>query len=114
MTPLISIRHVTKRFPGVVALNDVSFDVAPGELHAVVGENGAGKSTLMKLLSGVLTDHEGELLLRGEPVRFRGTRDAEAAGVGIIHQELNLVEELSAAANIFLGREKRGDRKSVV
>jgi ribose transport system ATP-binding protein len=105
--PLIAIEHVTKRFPGVVALRDVSFDVQPGELHAVVGENGAGKSTLMKILAGIIPDYEGRLLLRGGPVRFRGTRDAEDAGVSIIHQELNLVEELSAAANIFLGREKR-------
>jgi ribose transport system ATP-binding protein len=107
MTPLISIQHVTKRFPGVVALDDVSFDIAKGELHAIVGENGAGKSTLMKILSGVIPDFEGELVLRGEGVRFRGTRDAERVGVSIIHQELNLVEQLSAAANIFLGRERR-------
>ncbi len=105
--PLISIRHVTKRFPGVVALEDVSFDILPGELHAIVGENGAGKSTLMKILAGVLGDFEGELLLRGKSVRFASPREAEVAGVGIIHQELNLVEDLSAAANIFLGREKR-------
>src|SRR5690242_7104088 len=107
MAPLITIEHVTKRFPGVVDLNDVSFDVRAGELHAVVGENGAGKSTLMKIVSGVIPDYEGRLLLRGQPVRFGGTRDAEEAGVSIIHQELNLVEQLSAAANIFLGREKR-------
>jgi ABC-type sugar transport system ATPase subunit len=105
--PLIAIEHVTKRFPGVMALHDVSFTVEAGELHAVVGENGAGKSTLMKILAGVLSDFEGRLLLRGEPVHFRGTRDAEAAGISIIHQELNLVEQLSAAANVFLGREKR-------
>ncbi len=92
--PLIAIRRVTKRYPGVVALNDVSFDVMPGEFHAIVGENGAGKSTLMKILSGVVPDFEGNLLLRGEPVRFRGTRDAETAGISIIHQELNLVEQL--------------------
>jgi len=104
-TPVISFRRVTKRFPGVVALKDVSIDVSPGELHAVVGENGAGKSTLMNCLCGVITDYQGTLVLRGQPVRFRGTTDAERAGVGIIHQELNLVEELSAAANIFLGRE---------
>lgn len=107
MDPLIVIDRVTKRFPGVIALNDVNFDVEAGELHAVVGENGAGKSTLMKVLSGVLPDYEGQVLLRGEPVHFTGTRDAEEAGVSIIHQELNLVEDLSAAANIFLGREKR-------
>jgi ABC-type sugar transport system ATPase subunit len=105
--PLISIQHVTKRFPGVVALQDVSFDVQAGELHAIVGENGAGKSTLMKILSGVIPDYEGTLRLREQPVRFTTTREAEEAGVGIIHQELNLVEDLSAAANIYLGREKR-------
>jgi ABC-type sugar transport system ATPase subunit len=106
-TPLIAIEHVTKRFPGVVALNDVSFDIQAGELHAIVGENGAGKSTLMKILAGVIPDYEGRLLLRGQPVRFQGTREAQRIGINIIHQELNLVEQLSAAANIFLGREKR-------
>jgi ABC-type sugar transport system ATPase subunit len=104
---LISIRGVSKRYPGVLALSKVSCDVRPGELLAVVGENGAGKSTLMKILSGVITEFDGELVLRGRSVRFAGTRDAEAAGISIIHQELNLVEQLSAAANIFLGRERR-------
>ncbi|MGE0607058.1 MAG: sugar ABC transporter ATP-binding protein [Pirellulales bacterium] len=106
--PLIAIRRVTKRYPGVTALEDVSLEIAAGELHAIVGENGAGKSTLMKILSGVIGDYEGDIELRGKAVRFSGTRDAEAAGVAIIHQELNLVEDLSAAANIFLGRELRG------
>ena len=105
--PLVSLRGVTKRYGGVTALDGVSFDVAAGSLHAVCGENGAGKSTLMKVLAGVVTDHGGEVLLRGEPVRFAATRDAEAAGVAIIHQELNLVGGLSAAANVFLGRERR-------
>src|SRR3954462_3795486 len=108
MSDIISIRAVSKRFPGVVALADVTLDVRPGELHAICGENGAGKSTLMKILSGVIPDFEGELLLVGKPLRFKGTRDAEAAGISIIHQELNLVEQLWAAANIFLGREIRG------
>ena len=106
--PIVAVRQVSKTFPGVKALADVSIDVLPGELHAICGENGAGKSTLMKILSGVLTDYEGQLVLAGKPVRFAGTRDAEAAGISIIHQELNLVEQLSAAANIFLGREIRG------
>jgi len=104
--PLISVQHVTKRYPGVVALSDVSIDIARGELHSICGENGAGKSTLMKILSGVITTYEGDMLLNGSRVRFDGTRQAEAAGISIIHQELNLVEELSAAANIFLGRER--------
>jgi ABC-type sugar transport system ATPase subunit len=105
--PFIEVRNVTKRFGGVTALQDVSFDIAAGEFHAIVGENGAGKSTLMKILAGVITDYDGALRLHGEPVAFDGTRDAERRGVSIIHQELNLVDELTVAANIFLGREKR-------
>ena len=105
--PLIEIRQVTKRFPGVVALKDVSFDVRRGEFHSICGENGAGKSTLMKILSGVYADYEGAILVNGQTVQFQGTRDAEEKGVSIIHQELNLVEELTVAANIFLGRELR-------
>lgn len=104
---LISVRGVTKRYPGVVALADVSLEIVAGELMAIVGENGAGKSTLMKILAGVVTEYEGDVFVRGQRAHFRGTRDAEAAGISIIHQELNLVEELSAAANIFLGRERR-------
>ena len=103
---VIRFREVSKRFPGVVALSDVSFAVREGEFLSICGENGAGKSTMMKILSGVLTTYEGTLEVHGKPVAFQGTRDAETAGISIIHQELNLVEELSAAANIFLGREK--------
>jgi ribose transport system ATP-binding protein len=106
-TPIISIEKIGKRFGGTRALHEVSFDVLPGELHAICGENGAGKSTLMKILSGVITDYEGDLRIDGETVRFNGTRDAESVGISIIHQELNLVEQLSIAANIFLGRELR-------
>jgi ABC-type sugar transport system ATPase subunit len=105
--PLILIEQIGKQFPGVLALDGVTFDVQAGHLHAIVGENGAGKSTLMKVIAGVLGDYSGNLRLRGEIMQFADTRAAERAGVSIIHQELNLVEGLSAAANIFLGREKR-------
>ena len=103
----VGMREITKRFPGVVALDGVSLAVGRGEIHAICGENGAGKSTLMKILSGVYRPDAGVLEIEGVPRRFAGTREAEAAGVAIIHQELNLVEELTVAANIFLGRERR-------
>ncbi len=105
-TPVLQLKEIRKVFPGVVALDGISLDVREGDFHSICGENGAGKSTLMKILSGVETDYEGELLVRGKPVRFRGTRDAEHAGISIIHQELMLVEQLTVAANLFLGREK--------
>lgn len=104
---IISVAHVTKRYPGVVALDDVSLKIERGELHAIVGENGAGKSTLMKILAGIIPHYEGMISINGQEVNFEGTRDAQQAGVAIVHQELNLVEELSAAANIYLGRELR-------
>ena len=106
--PIISIRGIGKQFGASRALDGVSFDIVRGELHAVMGENGAGKSTLMKILSGVLTDYEGELWVNGQQVEFGGTDDAQGAGISIIHQELNMVEQLSVAANIFLGREISG------
>ena len=106
--PIIAMREIGKQFAAVHALDGVSFDIARGELHAVMGENGAGKSTLMKILSGVLTDYEGELRVNDRAVSFAGTDDAQAAGISIIHQELNMVEQLSVAANIFLGREQSG------
>jgi len=98
---------IGKRFGGVVALSHVDFDLRPGEIHALMGENGAGKSTLMKILSGVYSEYDGRILIDGREVRFANVRQAEAAGVAIIHQELNLVSGLSVADNIFLGREKR-------
>lgn len=104
----IRTQGITKRFPGVIALDGVSLDVRRGEIHAICGENGAGKSTLMKILSGVYPPDAGSLEVHGQPARFTGTRDAERAGVAIIHQELNLVDDLSVAANVFLGRERRG------
>jgi len=105
--PLIRFENVTKRFHAVTALNAVTFEVRRGEFHALCGENGAGKSTLMKILSGVYTEFEGRIELGGEPLVVNGTRDAEERGISIIHQELNLVNDLSVAANIFLGRELR-------
>jgi ribose transport system ATP-binding protein len=104
----IRMRGIGKRFPGVVALDDIALDVRRGELHAICGENGAGKSTLMKILSGVERPDSGTLEIHGLRARFAGTREAERAGVAIIHQELNLVDDLSVAANVFLGRERRG------
>ena len=89
----------------MTALRDVDFDLMSGEVHALMGENGAGKSTLMKILAGVHVDYDGEIRIEGAPVLFSGVQDAERAGVAIIHQELNLVPELTAAENIFLGRE---------
>ena len=105
--PVISMQGITKRFPGVVALDDVSLEVLPGELHAICGENGAGKSTLMKILSGVYQPDAGSMMLAGETVRFSSTREAERAGVAIIHQELALVDDLPVLANVFLWRERR-------
>ena len=96
---------ISKSFGGIAALVDVDFDLKAGEVHALVGENGAGKSTLMKILAGVHLEYDGAIRLMGSPVKFAGVQDAERAGVAIIHQELDLVPELTAADNIFLGRE---------
>jgi ribose transport system ATP-binding protein len=102
---VLQAEGVSKSFAGVTALRQVDFDLMSGEVHALMGENGAGKSTLMKILAGVHIDYDGEIRIEGAPVRFSGVQDAERAGVAIIHQELNLVPELTAADNIFLGRE---------
>ncbi|MBO4161120.1 MULTISPECIES: multiple monosaccharide ABC transporter ATP-binding protein [Micromonospora] len=107
---ILEMRRITKTFPGVTALADVSLAVRRGEIHAICGENGAGKSTLMKVLSGVhpTGSYDGEIVLDGKPMNFRGIRDSESHGVVIIHQELALVPYLSIAENIFLGNERRG------
>jgi ribose transport system ATP-binding protein len=107
-TPRLEMRDITKNFGGVHALGGVTLKANAAEVHAVCGENGAGKSTLMKILAGAITDYGGEILLDGRPVKFNGPRDAEDSGIRIIYQELNLVPELSVAANLFLGREKTG------
>lgn len=104
-TPILRVENVTKRFPGVMALDHVTFDIYPGEVHCLVGENGAGKSTLMKIISGIYVSYEGQLYFEQRPIKFTDTRAAQQAGVAMIHQELNLVAELTVYENIFLGRE---------
>ncbi|UWZ59581.1 sugar ABC transporter ATP-binding protein [Dactylosporangium aurantiacum] len=115
---MLRLGGIGKSFLGVRVLSDVDIDVRPGEVHAVVGENGAGKSTLMKIISGVYTPDGGTIELDGRPVGFKGPRDAQAAGIGIIHQEFNLLPERTVAENVFLGHEpvRRGlvDRKAML
>lgn len=101
--PVLAFRGVTKRFGGATALDGVDFELLPGEIHGLVGENGAGKSTLMKILSGVHVPDEGEMLLRGEPVRFSSPAEAKARGIGMIYQELSCMPALTVAENVFLG-----------
>src|SRR3954465_2965547 len=105
--PCLEVAGVSKQFPGVRALDDVSFTLRPGEVHALVGENGAGKSTLIKVLTGVYRPDGGEVRYQGEPVSFGGPLDAQAAGISTIYQEVNLVPLMSVARNLFLGREPR-------
>jgi len=105
--PLLRLSGITKRFLDVTALENVSFELRRGEVHALCGENGAGKSTLMKILSGQLLPDAGEITFKDRPVRFASTSQAQAAGIAMIHQELNLVPHLSVAENIFLAREPR-------
>ena len=102
---LLQMRGIQKYFPGVHALDDCHFELKSGEVHALVGENGAGKSTMMKVLTGVYQMDAGEILLDGKPVQIHNTRDAQALGISIIHQELNLMKDLTVAENIFIGRE---------
>lgn len=102
---ILEVKNVSKSFPGVKALDNVSFELRRGEVHALVGENGAGKSTLMKILSGVYRADEGTIRYKGKEVAFTDVLQARNAGIGIIYQELNLIPHLSVAANIFIGRE---------
>ncbi|MCF6369464.1 sugar ABC transporter ATP-binding protein [Rhizobium halophilum] len=104
---LLRLDGITKEFPGVMALSDVHFDLFAGEVHAVCGENGAGKSTLMKIISGVYQPTAGSIVYKGQESRFASPLESEAAGIAIIHQELNLVPHLSVAENIYLAREPR-------
>src|ERR1700760_2404251 len=105
--PLLEVAGVSKRFPGVRALDGVSFTLRAGEVHALVGENGAGKSTLIKVLTGVYQPDEGELRYQGEKAQFGTPMDAQHAGISTIYQEVNLIPLMSVAHNLFLGREPR-------
>lgn len=105
--PILELKHITKSFPGVMALDDVHFDICPGEVHALLGENGAGKSTLIKIASGVYQPDAGEILVQGKPVRFGSPRDAQSHGIATIYQELLLYPELTVAENIFMGHAPR-------
>jgi D-xylose transport system ATP-binding protein len=108
-SPVLEIENLTKRFPGVTALKDVSFDLREGEVHALCGENGAGKSTLIKILSGIhpAGSYEGTVRMSGKPVEFHNVADAGKAGIAVIYQELALIREMTIAENIFLGSEPR-------
>src|SRR5437867_6044870 len=105
--PLLEVTDLTKRFPGVLALDSVSLTLHRNEVLAVIGENGAGKSTLMKILAGVEQPDTGEIRLEGKSVTFESVRQALNCGIALIHQELNLSDNLDIGANIFLGREPR-------
>ena len=105
MQPILKLQHIDKSFPSVKALNGASLNVYGGKVMALVGENGAGKSTMMKVLTGIYQPDAGVIEYQGIAVRFRGPKDSQDQGISIIHQELNLIQELSIAENIFLGRE---------
>ncbi len=107
MSVLVRMSDIDKSFPGVHALDHAQLELKAGEVHALMGENGAGKSTLMKILSGIYSRDAGEILLEGEPVEIGSPGEAQALGIGIIHQELSLIRDLNVAQNIFIGREPR-------
>src|SRR5450631_1771126 len=100
---ILELQEITKAFGGVEALRGVDFALSAGEIHGLVGENGAGKSTLMKIIAGVHPEFTGRFMLDGQQTRFRSTRDAHAAGIGMVHQELSVAPDLSVAENVFLG-----------
>src|SRR6267378_167909 len=102
-SPILELHQITKAFGGVEALRGVDFALSAGEIHGLVGENGAGKSTLMKIIAGVHADFAGSFVLDGRETRFRSARDALAAGIVMVHQELSIAPDLSVAENVFLG-----------
>src|SRR5215210_7068900 len=103
--PVLELRGITKRFPGVVANDSVDFDLRANEVHALLGENGAGKSTLMNVLYGLYSPDEGEILLKGKPVRVRSPKDAIDHGIGMVHQHFMLIPVMTVAENIILANE---------
>src|SRR4051812_37038872 len=107
MQPLLQLSHISKAFPGVKALNDVQFEMLPGEVHALLGENGAGKSTMIKIISGVYRPDTGEIAFEGKPIHFNNPREAQTLGIATIYQELSLYPELTVAENIFMGHAPR-------
>src|SRR2546425_3808723 len=102
LSPILEMKGITKRFPGVVALDHVDLEIYPGEVVALIGENGAGKSTLMKILGGLYQPDEGPIVIDGQPVTIHSVADALNLGIAFIHQELNVLDNLDVAANIFL------------
>src|SRR5689334_20306438 len=105
LTIMLITENITKKFSGITALDNVCMELHEGKVNAIIGENGAGKSTLMKILSGVYAEYDGRIIYKSIPVRFQNTKQAQAAGIAIIHQELNLIPCLTVTENIFLGRE---------
>src|SRR6267142_7038952 len=103
--PVLEMRHIRKTFPGVVALDDVDFELRRGEVHILLGENGAGKSTLMKILSGAYQKSAGQIILDGAEVEIKNPKHAQTVGISTVYQEFNLIPHLSIGENIFLGRE---------
>lgn len=112
--PLLKMEHISKSFPGVKALSDVQVDLRHGEVLALVGENGAGKSTLMKILTGIYQKDEGKITLEGSEINVTSPKQAQELGISIIHQELNLMKDLTVAENIFIGREPKGTFNLIV
>ncbi|MFI5368226.1 MAG: ATP-binding cassette domain-containing protein, partial [Spirochaetia bacterium] len=103
---ILELRHITKTFPGVRALDDVHFDLKPGEIHALIGENGAGKSTLIKVITGVYQPDAGQIFFDGSPVEIRSPSDSQRIGIAAIYQHVTCYPDLSVTENIFIGHEK--------
>ncbi|MDQ0160499.1 sugar ABC transporter ATP-binding protein [Alkalibacillus salilacus] len=111
--PIVEMKGISKSFVGNKVLNNVDFEVLPGEVHALLGENGAGKSTLMKILTGIHSRDEGEIYVKGEAVEFNNPKESEKAGIAVIHQELNIIPYLTVMENMFLGRELKYGKTGV-